>query len=137
MSFLPPNIDLTEHRDFGHNSTFIGDMDTLIDIPLGEFQTMSLDQYEYLKWREGLFGKKRHYTESIEVFGGNEDTFAQRIQKRCYRCGKDHRVPWNIMQGLCRKCFSEVDEDRKGRIPWRHIPQESFGSVKYNLFNSR
>jgi len=54
---LSPEIDLTANGDFGLGVGFF--MDTPIEIPLDEYDSMSRDEYEALLWWEGIFGKKK------------------------------------------------------------------------------
>lgn len=130
---LPRNIDLTENRDFSGGGEIF--MDTIIEIPLSEYQLMTCDEYEKLRWWEGIFGRKRHYTEKDQVFDV-EGKYVNKWKHHCYRCGELIRIPWLNFNSVCHKCNDILKNG--GRIPWKE--QKTFGTfrnVAYDLFNRR
>ena len=138
---LPPNIDLTENRNFSGNDHTIY-IDLPIDIPMDEYQSMTPEQYEHLLWYESIFGRKRHLTEKRELFQ-LEWKELNELRKNCYRCGRPLRIPWNNFGGICRKCEEEMgredeeDSRKDRRKPWKTIRIERVRDTKYELFNSR
>jgi len=132
---LPSNIDLTENRDFsGGNFIFF---DTPIEIPMDEFHLMTPDEYDHLMWWEGIFGRRRHYTEKSKIFDV-EKRFESHWNQHCLRCGVVLRIPWKTHYGLCKKCDDIVALEEGGtRIPWKRRNEGGHRDPKYNLFNSR
>ena len=112
---LTGNIDLTENRDFG-----------------GSFQTtamniweadniMTTEDYEKIIRRESIFGKKTHTNGNHRIFG--RTTFVKNLESRCYRCGKELKLPWerNRME-LCKQCSDKVKHDNQYlKFPWNYI----------------
>ena len=135
---LPRNIDLTEHRDFSGGGGIF--MDTPIEIPLDEYQLMTCGEYERLRWWESIFGRKRHRNRKEYVFE-YERKHRNEERTHCWRCGKEFRLPWDRVNGICRKCDSEVSEEsgNRWRIPWvEHYGQISpVDNTAYDLFNRR
>lgn len=136
---LPRNIDLTEHRDFGGGNVFI--LDTIIEIPIDEYHLMTPDEYDHLMWWEGIFGRRRHYTEKSKVFDV-EKRFESHWNHHCLRCGVALRIPWKTHNGLCKKCDDIVSLEEGGtRIPWKRshksLNEGGHRDPKYDLFNSR
>ena len=135
---LSPRIDLTEHRDFSGGNGAL--MDTPIEIPMDEYELMSNEEYEVLVWWEGIFGKRRHYTEKSKVFHTESDYPFGGDKDHCYHCGKLFRLPWDNIYGRCRKCSEEKEESGyRWRIPWvdHYTRPSSREDVAYNLFNRR
>lgn len=132
---LPRNIDLTENRDFsGGNFAFF---DVPIEIPMDEFHLMTPEEYDHLMWWEGIFGKKRHYTQKSEVFDA-EKRYYNHWNHHCLRCGAELRIPWKIYGGLCKKCDEIVTYEEGGtRTPWKQVNEGWRRDPKYDLFNSR
>lgn len=135
---LPRNIDLTEHRDFsGGGGIFI---DTPIEIPLDEYELMTCDEYEKLRWWEGIFGRKGHRNRKEYVFD-YDGKYVSNSKKHCLRCGKEFRYPWDNVGGICKKCDEIVGMDMdKGRIPWKEYygqNPEIEDRTAYDLFNRR
>lgn len=113
-------------------------MDTLIEIPYDEYKLMSPDEYERLIWWEGIFGRKRHPNQKREIFDKNGNYF-KKMKTHCYRCGKEFRIPWDNIGGVCRKCdgsLTDSDHDSDQRMPWKERQGiiQSMGIVAYNLF---
>lgn len=133
---LSQRVDLTENMDFSGGN--INLMDTLIEIPYDEYKLMSPDEYERLIWWEGIFGRKRHPNQKREIFDKNGNYF-KKMKTHCYRCGKEFRIPWDNIGGVCRKCdgsLTDSDHDSDRRMPWKERQGiiQSMGSVAYNLF---
>jgi hypothetical protein len=134
---ISSRIDLTEHRDFSGGNDIIIMMDTPIEIPMDEYRLMTNEEYEKLIRWEGIFGRRRHYTETSEAFGKvPNDPF--RSSDHCYKCGKIFRLPWDNVYGRCRKCAEEPNESGyHSRLPWVEYNGRLNDDVGYNLFNRR
>ena len=129
---LSPRIDLTENGDFSGGNGAL--MDTPIEIPMDEYDLMTNEEYEVLVRWEGIFGRRRHYTEKSKAFG--KDPFPFSHKDHCYNCGKEFRIPWDNIFGKCRKCAEKPNESR---LPWiEYYDNFTFrNDVAYNLFNRR
>lgn len=132
---LSPKVDLTEHMDFNGGSMNIFSNIRLVEISDDEQELMSTEEYEWLTWWEGIFGRKEHRNQNHEIlFKGalNE------LKAHCYRCGKPFRIPWDNIGGVCRKCNDEIF-DPSHNLPWKrnNNPSVSERSIVYNLFNSK
>ena len=68
---LSNRIDLTANRDFGHRQTIV-EMDMGIFDRWYDDDSISLDEYDYLVWWEGVFGKTRHTNERRKLFEEDE-----------------------------------------------------------------
>ena len=143
---LPSNIDLTENRDFSGFGTSNIFLDTPIEIPMDEYQLMTPEQYDHLIWWEGIFGRKRHYTQKREVFDLNKKCVII-YTHHCMRCGERLKLPWLNSNGICKKC-KYIIEIENGKLPWNRkneiingIPSNNIPNrnenVMYNLFNRR
>ena len=116
---LTGNIDLTENRDFGGRFQI-----TAMDIPIGMSEAdniMTTEDYEKIIRRESIFGKKRHTNGNHRIFG--RTTFVKNLESRCYRCGKELKLPWerNRME-LCKQCSDKVKHDNQYlKFPWNYI----------------
>jgi len=131
---LSPRVDLTEHMDFSGGT--INVMDTIIEIPLDEYQPMTCDEYERFKWWESIFGRRGHRNQKYEIF--NLKGTLNECKSHCYRCGKPFRIPWDNIGGVCRKCDNEMC-DSEHNIPWKnyHAQSSRTRDIAYNLFNSK
>ena len=118
---LPPNIDLTENRDFneGHRWFDINFGDELEAIFEDEYMTS--EQYEVLKRYEDIFGRRRHKNQARELLGDLYDIpFPVPVDwnRTCVRCGKP-LLPWNNLGGICRECDGELNQSYGyGGFPW-------------------
>ena len=137
---LPSNIDLTESSDFGLGSgTFV---DTPVDLDdIDVRNNMSLREYNYLLWWEGIFGRRYHNQKwklfpkiGVDVPYGPENPHPS----YCVRCGKTI-IPWKNYYGHCFECNNKKETTVKSKIPWKHT--KNFSSINnergYNLFNSK
>lgn len=141
---LPPNIDLTESSDFGLGSGIF--MDTPVDLDdLDARNNMSIDEYDYLVWWEGIFGRKRHRNQKWKLFPriGLDVPYDPENPhpSYCVRCGKEIRIPWKNYYGLCFECNNKIETTVGGKIPWNYTTVTNFSSRNdergYNLFNSK
>ena len=64
---LSPKIDLTEHRDFGGTRFAFTGFHPLVERWFDD-GNISMDEYDYMCWFEGIFGKFRHKNEKNKVF---------------------------------------------------------------------
>ncbi len=116
---LTGNIDLTENRDFGGSFQI-----TAMDIPIELSEAdniMTTEDYEKIIRRESIFGKKTHTNGNHRIFG--RTTFVKNLESRCYRCGKELKLPWerNRME-LCKQCSDKVKHDNQYlKFPWNYI----------------
>jgi hypothetical protein len=139
---LPPNIDLTESSDFGLGSGI--SMDTPVDLDdLDTRNNMSIDEYDYLVWWEGIFGRKRHHNQKWNIFPriGLDVPYDpdKPNYSHCVRCGKEIKIPWKNYYGLCFECNNKIETTVDSKIPWNHTVNFSFRNDErgYNLFNSK
>lgn len=116
---LTGNIDLTENRDFGGSF-----QTTAMNIPIELSEAdniMTTEDYEKIIRRESIFGKKTHTNGNHRIFG--RTTFVKNLESRCYRCGKELKLPWerNRME-LCKQCSDKVKHDNQYlKFPWNYI----------------
>lgn len=132
---LSPKVDLTEHMDFNGGSMNIFSNIRLVEISDDEQDLMSNEEYEWFTWWEGIFGRKEHKNQNHEIlFKGT----LNEVTVRCPRCGKPFRIPWDKIDGVCKKCSDEIF-DPSHSLPWKrnNNPSVSERSIVYNLFNSR
>ena len=135
---LPPNIDLTEHRDFSMDDISLGIID--FDIPLDDDIPVTSDQYERMLEYEKIFGRKRHSNQVRDVLGyiydlPNKDYLYWK--SHCARCGKT-LVPWDNLGGICRECDSQCNMDYNyGRIPWKEYKLISRPDRIMDIFSMR
>ena len=70
---LSNRIDLTANRDVGHRQT-------IVEMDMGTFDrwyvddSITLDEYDYHVWLEGVFGKSRHTNDKCNLFGDDKNT---------------------------------------------------------------
>lgn len=139
---LPSNIDLTERADFGYPSLITMDMPVDLD-DLDTRNNMSMDEYDYLVWWEGIFGRKRHRNQKWKLFPKMDiDVLYDQENSHpsyCVRCGKPIRIPWKNYYGLCFECNNKIETTVDGKIPWNHTMNFSSRNDErgYNLFNSK
>ena len=128
---LSPKVDLTEHMDF--NGGIFSNI-RLVEISDDEQDLMSTEEYEWFTWWEGIFGRKEYKNQKREIFSKNRNE----VTVRCPRCGKPFRIPWENIDGVCRKCNDEIF-DPSHSLPWKrnNNPSVSERSIVYNLFNSK
>ena len=112
---LTGNIDLTENRDFGGSFQ-------ITEMNIWEADNiMTTEDYEKIIRRESIFGKKTHTNGNHRIFG--RTTFVKNLESRCYRCGKELKLPWerNRME-LCKQCSDKVKHDNQYlKFPWNYI----------------
>ena len=112
---LTGNIDLTENRDFGGRFQ-------ITEMNIWEADNiMTTEDYEKIIRRESIFGKKTHTNGNHRIFG--RTTFVKNLESRCYRCGKELKLPWerNRME-LCKQCSDKVRHDNQYlKFPWNYI----------------
>lgn len=78
--------------------------------------SITLDEYDYHVWWEGVFGKAIHTNEKCNLFGDDKNTV-------CERCGKELKLPWARFYGLCRECNDDVERNAH-RLPWKAYKAE-------------
>ena len=139
---LSPKVDLTADRAFSTLNMSLVE-DTVIDMSLDEYQSMTSDQYDKLMWFESIFGKRRHYNKKKELFGiGEYDEHFLARKGHCARCGSIIREPWNYYNGLCKDCATKLDDGKDNRTPWLEQDLKIKEKIAYenslfNLFNSK
>lgn len=132
---LSPKIDLTEHRDFGGTRFAFTGFHPLVERWFDD-GNISMDEYDYMCWFEGIFGKFRHKNEKNKVFD-KEGAYEKELRTHCHRCGKPLRIPWKIFYDLCEECNEIMDSDYR-RIPWKSTNKEISHNIERNdLFNLR
>lgn len=139
---IPPNIDLTEHSDFAasRNPSFHF---IQIDSSVGELFSavqMTGEEYEKLMAYENIFGRRRHYTDFMEVFMEDESEWIERNRCHCARCGKEIRIPWHRHSELCSDCDNLMEirqhSDWESVFPWNPVIQRPRGNVM-DIFSLR
>lgn len=123
---LPRNIDLTEHRDFGGNrfiplqflpidSTFSQDLDW-----------MTNEEYEKrIRW-ERIFGRRSHEDQKNDIFNDPEEDIDKYLEHTCLRCGKNIKIPWNNIRGVCKECDKNLTSGYN-KVPWKKEETKSWG----------
>lgn len=122
-------IDLTLNRDFGS-------VPQITEITTDEFngfvadmydqKNMSSEDYEKLVKYESFFGRKRHFTDAITVFMKSDEECVNGYRNHCWRCGKEHRIPWKITGDLCEECKKKVE-------PNKTFKDIMFGEISFNF----
>ena len=114
---ISPNIDLTEHRDFGSHSGFQFRLRDVLNDDLFEIDlpAISKDEYDAISWWEGIFGQRRHLNRKYQVFY-YEARHERYWKETCVRCGRPLRIPWQRYYELCRYCNDDMNNER---IPWK------------------
>ena len=126
---LPRNIDLTEHGDFGENR-FIPLQFLPIDpiFPDLDLLERGMTDEEYEKWMrcERIFGRRSHKDQRNDIFDP-EENYKKYWEHTCFRCGKNIKIPWNNIGGVCKECDKELAYNKK--VPWKKEEMESGSSV--------
>lgn len=130
-------IDLTQNRDFGNRRFRLPMLFRIREFVDGiadqDDPLVTEEEYEKLVWYEGIFGRRRHFSEKHRVF--NYETKHEEMWRRmCVRCGA-RLIPWNnIYGGVCDACESDMH-----RIPWKDYYGQPSGRerVTNDLFNLR
>ena len=135
---LPPNIDLTEHRDFGESDFSLGIID--FDIPIDDDVPVTSDQYERMLEYEKIFGRKYHHNQVRDVLGYIYDIPKKDYidwKSHCARCGKT-LVPWDNLGGICRECDSQCNQSYGyGQIPWQEYKSSRIQDRIMDIFSMR
>lgn len=118
---LPTNIDLTENRDFSGGNAVIWQIDIEIPEDWEEIEILSSDQWKKICEHEKIFGRKRHVNQKDRIFDWENSNRLNLFKTHCARCGKEFRIPWDNLGGICRKCDSEVEVSNYDRIPWKRF----------------
>jgi len=139
---ISSKVDLTENREFSRgDGNRIIPLDSNFDELIGvtyQRERMSSSEYDRLRAWENIFGRRRHFTEVLDVFlDKREEEYKENIRTHCYRCGKELRSPWTMINGLCKDCNEKVMTDVNGRIPWIKQLSARERDIKDILFNSR
>ena len=115
---LPRNIDLTEHRDFGGNRFIPLHSTTPLDL--------GMTNEEYEKWiaRERIFGRRSHKDQRNDIFNDPEEDIDKHWKHTCLRCGKNIRIPWNNIGGICKECDKDLSYNK---VPWKKEETVSWG----------
>lgn len=139
---ISSNVDLTENRDFSAGR-FQGLMDIELDRALMqdvqsiEHDSMiSMDMYRNISTKENIFGRTRHYTESLDVFRKSESAWVEEMRTHCQRCGKELRIPWKRNMDVCKECNSILERDYMGSVfPWKRTGEGITWSSKDNTMD--
>ena len=123
---LPRNIDLTENRVFGEpfistqslliDSTFSLDLDLLK-------RGITNDEYEKLITWERIFGRRSHKDQRNDIFDP-EEKHKKYWEHTCLRCGKNIKIPWNNIGGVCKECDEYLANNK---VPWKKEEIVSWG----------
>lgn len=138
MRILPGNIDLTANRDFGGTALDLAPIlqDDLVEVWY-DGGMMSCDDYNYMVWLEGIFGKLKHTNERWDLFGKPESSwFKEKISYTCNRCGKSIRAPWKNYHGLCKECSLKLEYIPERRVPWKRS-NVSIRTTDMDIFHLR
>ena len=107
-------IDLTLNGDFSQwrqNVIVPNYFDELVE-DVYNSRIMSETEYEKLVQYENIFGRKRHFTEAIDAFMKSDEEYRNDYTKHCWRCGKEHRIPWKITGDLCEECEEKMSRKK-------------------------
>ena len=124
---LPRNIDLTEHRDFGGNrfiSSQLLPIDSTFPLDLDLLERgMTNEEYEKrIRW-ERIFGRRSHKDQRNDIFDP-EEKHRKYWEHTCFRCGKNIKISWNNIWGVCKECNKDLTYNR---VPWKKEETESWG----------
>ena len=122
---LPRNIDLTEHGDFGGDQFISLQSITPIDLDILE-RGMTPEEYEKRITRERIFGRRSHRDQRNDIFDP-EENYRKYWEHTCLRCGKNIKIPWNNIGGVCKECDRYLSSYKK--VPWKKEKTESGNSV--------
>ena len=119
---LPRNIDLTEHRDFGGDQLISSTIQFLpVDstFPLDLLEREKMTNEEYEKWitRERIFGRRSHEDQRNDIFDP-EENYRKYWEHTCFRCGKNIKIPWNNIRGVCKECDKCLTPGYN-KVPWK------------------
>lgn len=153
MVEIPPNIDLTENRDFRkrRNEFVMFDSERLELVTAADADDttlMSVLEFERRRVWESIFGRNVRYHNEARIF--NLDGELEELWgSHCARCGTRTYL-WNRRYSLCPECDYELKTSTYGRMPWKwrdmnlSLPDgategeiESDGNVMDELFNNR
>lgn len=125
---LSRKVDLTENREFSGGNSININRDIAVDVDrLFINSAMSTEDYEKLVQYEKFFGRKRHFTDALEVFENNKK-YSEELRTHCHKCGNELRIPWKTYFGLCKKCNdheSTFTHTNKRKYPWTFEQQVS------------
>lgn len=123
---LPRNIDLTEHGDFGGDQLIspqflpIDDDSPFLDLG------MTNEEYKKEITRERIFGRRSHKDQRNDIFDP-EENYRKYWEHTCFRCGKNIKIPWNNIGGVCKECDMYLSSYKK--VPWKKEEMGSGSSV--------
>lgn len=124
---LPRNIDLTEHRDFGEDQFISLQSITPIDLDILE-RGMTSEEYEkWIRW-EWTFGRRSHKDQRNDIFDP-EEKHRKYWEHTCLRCGKNIKIPWNNIGGVCKECDRYLSTVPGHKVPWKKEETVSLDSV--------
>ena len=122
---IPRNIDLTLDLAFRSRNTD--------DFTIAEDDGRDIDDDTFLEWSSAIEGANVSIStynklSRIERFfgrftGGNakhrifNKSYVYDDNNKCYRCGKEIRIPWSGTGHLCQEC-NEILESEYGKRPW-------------------
>ena len=127
---ISTRIDLTANHDFGDGGSILFDP---VIVFVDDDELMTSDKYEHLFRMERYFGRTRHYDGRLDVFSTDDVSFEMKMRSHCQRCGKEIRMPWNSVDGLCNDCTDIIFKHIQ-RIPWNSF---THGDTPIDLFNLR
>ena len=114
---LPRNIDLTEHGDFGRR--FI----SIQILPIDDSPFLVDEEYEKkMRW-ERVFGRRSHKDQRNDIFDP-EEKHRKYWEHTCFRCGKNIKIPWNNIRGVCKECDKDLANNK---VPWKKEETVSWG----------
>lgn len=134
---LSNKVDLTEHHDFGDPSPHLSfwEINSWIDSPF-----MTKDDADTIFEWENIFGRKKHYTEALDVFREDDAAdFQRKLRTTCTRCGTYVPIPWKLKHNLCPDCRKKEDEEEERTIPWNNKTVAAFNRFNdaRDIFNIR
>jgi hypothetical protein len=115
---LPRNIDLTEHGDFGGNRP----ISTRFLLPIDDSPFLVETNEEREKWIR-IFGRRSHKDQRNDIFD-SEEKHRKYWEHTCLRCGKNIKIPWNNIRGVCKECDKDLANNK---VPWKKEETESWG----------
>lgn len=117
---LPRNIDLTANRDFGGNRSI-----SLLLLPIDDspFLVETNEEYEERITRERIFGRRSHKDQRNDIFDP-EEKHRKYWEHTCFRCGKNIKIPWNNILGVCKECDEYLANNNK--VPWKKEETKSW-----------
>ena len=86
---------------------------------------MTEEEYEkWIRW-ERVFGRRSHKDQRNDIFDP-EEKHRKYWEHTCLRCGKNIKIPWNNIGGVCKECAKNLTSGYN-KVPWKKEETVSWG----------